>query len=352
MPSAPVTGPGGIRAPGVRTPVDERQHASRRVGHRARMRTARREERALRAAVVASAFGGVAHRRDLRAAGVTRQDVATEVAAGRWLVVGRHTVATTTGEPSREALWWRAVWESGAGAVLDGVSALQAQGMTGFETAVIDVSMPSANRDHDVAGVRLHRRRVVGPVAYGGVPRTLPAQATIRAAQWATSDRQAALLVCVPVQQRLVRPDDLLTAWAAVGRSPRRALLDAVVRDVCDGAHSLGELDVGRLCRWRGIPVPTRQRVVRLPTGRIYLDVAWEDIGLVVEIDGGHHLLALNPVDDALRQNEMTMGSEWVLRIPVLGLRLAPERFLDQLLRAWRLRAAGAGVGAGVGAAV
>ena len=60
------------------------------------------------------------------------------------------------------------------------------------------------------------------------------------------------------------------------------------------------------------------------PGGRVYLDVAWEDIGLVVEIDGGHHALALNPVDDALRQNEVTLGADMVLRIPVLGLRLTP----------------------------
>ena len=61
------------------------------------------------------------------------------------------------------------------------------------------------------------------------------------------------------------------------------------------------------------------------PGGRVYLDVAWEDIGLVVEIDGGHHALALNPVDDALRQNEVTLSADMVLRIPVLGLRLTPE---------------------------
>jgi very-short-patch-repair endonuclease len=65
--------------------------------------------------------------------------------------------------------------------------------------------------------------------------------------------------------------------------------------------------------------------VVRsLPGGRVYLDVAWEGIGLVVEIDGGHHAVALNPVDDALRQNEIVLGDARVLRVPVLGLRLAP----------------------------
>ena len=71
--------------------------------------------------------------------------------------------------------------------------------------------------------------------------------------------------------------------------------------------------------------------------GRVYLDVAWEDIALVVEIDGGHHGLALSPVDDALRQNEVVLGASRVLRIPVVGLRLDPAAFLDQVVRAHRL---------------
>jgi very-short-patch-repair endonuclease len=78
------------------------------------------------------------------------------------------------------------------------------------------------------------------------------------------------------------------------------------------------------------------------PGGRVYLDVAWEDVGLVVEIDGGQHALALNPVDDALRQNEVTLGDDLVLRIPVLGLRLTPAAFMDQVVRA-HARLAGRG---------
>ena len=62
-----------------------------------------------------------------------------------------------------------------------------------------------------------------------------------------------------------------------------------------------------------------------LANGRVYLDVAWEDVGLVVEIDGGHHGWALNTVDDALRQNEVSLGLDIVLRLPVLGLRLTPD---------------------------
>ena len=81
---------------------------------------------------------------------------------------------------------------------------------------------------------------------------------------------------------------------------------------------------------------PSRQAVRTLPDGRIYLDVAWEDIGLVVEIDGGHHAMALNVVDDALRQNEVVLREERVLRVPVLGLRLVPDDFMGQVVRAHR----------------
>ena len=297
----------------------------------------RRVPRAQRAAVgarLAADHGGVAHRRDLRAAGVSRDDVRSEVSAGRWTVAGRHTVVIGTGAPKGEALWWRAVWETGAGATLDGATALIAAGMTGFSPDSIDVAMPMANRWHRVDGVTVHRRDRVGTTTGAALPRCTSDWATIRAAEWARTDRTAALLVCLPVQQRLVAPDRLLAAWSTVRRSRRRRVLDAVVRDVCDGVHSLGELDFTRRCRGAGLPPPTRQVVREARGGRVYLDVAWEDIGLVVEVDGGHHSLALNPVDDALRQNDVALDGEVVLRIPLLGLRLEPDAFMAQVSRA------------------
>ena len=295
-----------------------------------------RELRARRGSEVAALHDGVAHRGELRTAGLTRHDVASEIAAGRWLRAGRHTVVIGTGPPGGEALLWRAVWESGSGAVLDGVAALVASGLTGLRREVIDVALPARGRGRALPGVRLRRRRDLGPCLSVGVPRVRPEVAVVHAAQWARSDRQAALVICLVVQQRLVPPDRLLDYWLTVTRSRRRAFIHAVIRDVCDGVHSLGELDFARLCRARGLPEPTRQAVRTQRDGRVYLDVAWEDIGLVVEIDGGHHGLALNPVDDALRQNEVVLGAARVLRIPVIGLRLDPEAFLDQVVRAHR----------------
>lgn len=66
-----------------------------------------------------------------------------------------------------------------------------------------------------------------------------------------------------------------------------------------------------------------------------------------MEIDGAHHAAGLADVDDALRQNEVTIDQSMVLRIPVLGLRLAEGTFMAQVRRAYdeaaRRRAAGIG---------
>lgn len=166
-----------------------------------------------------------------------------------------------------------------------------------------------------------------------GLPRTRVEWATIRAAQWAISERQAALLVALPIQQRLLPPERLMCAWGHVRRSPRRGFLGQIIADVCDGAHSLGELDFSALCRRYGVPKPDRQ-VLRLASGRwCHLDAYWEAAQLVVEIDGSQHQAPLNVVDDALRQNELTLTADAVLRIPLLGLRLEPVRFMGQIRR-------------------
>ena len=166
--------------------------------------------------------------------------------------------------------------------------------------------------------------------------------AAVSSAAWAVSDRQAALVLCLVLQQRLTTPDRLQAAWQCSTTRATRArtqMLSAVVADLCDGARSLGELDFAAMCRAAGLPSPSRQVVRELPGGLIYLDVAWEGIGLVVEIDGGHHALALNTVDDALRQNEVVLRDDRVLRIPVIGLRLIPEQFMAQVVQGHRTAA-------------
>ncbi|WP_132289405.1 hypothetical protein [Kribbella sp. VKM Ac-2568] len=62
--------------------------------------------------------------------------------------------------------------------------------------------------------------------------------------------------------------------------------------------------------------------------------VAREQYGLTVEIDGIQHTNAPAVIADALRQNDLTNGRSVVLRLPVLGLRSEPTRFLAQVRNA------------------
>ncbi|KNX37865.1 hypothetical protein [Luteipulveratus halotolerans] len=293
----------------------------------------RRPRRAWRAAVtadVAAAQGGALSRAQLRARGVTRYDVREEVAAGRWSVRGHQTVFIPPVEQEL-ADRWSAVFEVGAGARLDGVTALLQAGLKGWSQEVIDVSVPHHKKVRRVPGVRIHAVRALEALTTHALPRTRTEIATIRAAVWAVSDRQAATFIAMAVQQRLVAKPALLEAWDQMSYVRNAAFLGQIIRDVCAGAESLGELDFARLCRQYGLPEPERQVVRREGKSRVYLDVRWRDRAVVVEVDGAQHFSGLTPVDDALRQNAVVLGGDAVLRIPVLGLRLYESQFMEQV---------------------
>ena len=88
---------------------------------------------------------------------------------------------------------------------------------------------------------------------------------------------------------------------------------------------------MARECRRRGLPEPTRQVVRRTPGGTYYLDLIWEQWGVVVEVDGIHHSWAQQVMGDALRQNAITLSNARVLRLPLLGLRVDPDSFFAQI---------------------
>ncbi len=275
--------------------------------------------------------------------GLHRYDLRTELRAGRWWLPTANTVALSVGELSVRQRWWVALLETGCGdAALDGLTALQAAGLTGIDGPVV-VSCPHGSRPRPVSGVqvRVTRWRRPGDVVIAGIPRVGTPQAVVHAALWSPSQRQAALVVVSAVQQRLTAAARVSAALTQIPRHPRRQWLAQVVQDVTDGAQALGELDFARLCRRYGLPRPSRQAVRRTSQGRCYLDVAFDAYGVVVEIDGIQHLHGLSPVHDALRQNAVSLSGELVLRIPLLGLRTMPAQFMAQIQAALESRGGG-----------
>ena len=158
--------------------------------------------------------------------------------------------------------------------------------------------------------------------------------AGVRGALWARSDKQATLVLTMVVQQRMTTPERLGAELLSVSRDRRRLLLTAVVTDLLGGVRSLGEHEFAEMCRTRGVPEPSRQ-VLRQGSGqRWYLDVCWEQWGVVVEIDGIQHSWATNAVADALRHNAIAIDRALVLRLPLLGLRVAADEFFAQITEA------------------
>jgi hypothetical protein len=306
------------------------------MGH-AKQSAAHRQARRRRAADVAATQDGILSRRQLYAIGVLRSEIRAERNAGRWQRMGPQSLRVA---PSSDgtARWWCALIEVAPGAVLDGISALVAEGLKTIEEDRIHVAVPKSARPRRVRGVRVHetRRFCAEDVVTSGVPRMKPATAVVHAVLWARSNRQASLYVVAAVQQGLVRPAQLAVEVAKVRRHRRRTLLAALVLDVTSGVQSMGELDFARLCDERGFPPPDRQVMRRGANGRIYLDADWLRFYVTVEIDGIQHLDAAAVIADALKQNTVALEGGVVLRIPLLALRSDPTPFMDQVEAALR----------------
>lgn len=106
------------------------------------------------------------------------------------------------------------------------------------------------------------------------------------------------------------------------------------------GAEALSEIDLLRLCRRYGLPVPDLQQRRTDQSGRTrYLDAYWRRWRLHVEVDGAHHMYAAHWEADLRRQNDVWIAGDRILRFTSYQARHRPAEVADQIGRA--LRAAG-----------
>lgn len=277
-------------------------------------------------------------RRQLAAAGVPRWLVRRETRVGRWQRTGRQTLALHNGPLSVESRRWIAALELGPRAALAGVTARQHDGIAHLDDETIHVIVPQGARRPKLVGVTRHesRRWREQDVETAGIRRTRPAVSAVMAALWANTERQATFFLILPVQQGLCTPAQLAEALERVRRHRFRKALWQAVADIVDGARSIGELDVGRALARRGLPAPSRQVKRQRPDGTVYLDLAWEDYGLSMEIDGAQHDLPWMRLTDTVRDLETLAEGKHVLRIPLLAWRLDEGRVLDAVEAVFR----------------
>lgn len=238
-------------------------------------------------------------------------------------MVHRGVYVTHNGPLSAEQQLWAAALAAGNGrpALLVGVTALLLLGLRKFTSDVVHVIVPAHRRDRNVpVGVRIHRTSVLGATdveTKARPPCTRAARSMVDAAQWARTDREARTIIAMCFQQRLVVVGDVDTVMGRMSRIKRGRLIRATVADVVAGSQTITELDLVRLCRDAGLPVPSRQ-VLRTDAQhrRRFLDAYFDEWRVVVEVDGAHHMDVDEWWSDMRRHNALSVNGEILLRFP------------------------------------
>ena len=161
-----------------------------------------------------------------------------EVAARRWQRIARCYVAQN-GPLTERQRQWVAVLNAGPRAALAGRSAAAAAGLTGWDDGPIHVIVPrGASTPPRIEGVKLRwTRGLVDIHPAASLPRVRTATALVQASGWMVSDRAAMGVLAAGVQQRLVRPNDLRAAAAAM-RELRRGRLVSGGATTCSARTS------------------------------------------------------------------------------------------------------------------
>src|ERR1700733_6347880 len=159
---------------------------------------------------------------------LSRQQLRWRVTSGRWQQACHGIVVAHSGPMTQKQQLWAALLWAGEGAVRAGLTAARLEGLEGFPgrdnaAQPIHLLVPacrSVRRKPSGLPVAVHYSIMLTPedVHPLRVPRR--ARSRVDAAAWAGSDRRAQAVLAAGVQQRLVRPGDLLAAAAGNQRRP------------------------------------------------------------------------------------------------------------------------------------
>jgi hypothetical protein len=181
----------------------------------------------------------VVSRRQLHQVELTWHHVDARIRAGVWQELGPSVFLPHGGPLSEQQKLGAAVLHGGKGAVLSGLTAARADGLEGFETAAFHVVTPhGSNRDdleHEQLSVKVHEsRRLTDADVHPtrNPPRTRLTRSIVDGASLASNDGRCRAIIAASVQQRLVRPCELIVVARARRTLARRALIIETIGDV------------------------------------------------------------------------------------------------------------------------
>lgn len=270
---------------------------------------------------------------------LSRGEIRARVESGRWQRPHRGVLVTHNGPLTPDQEMWVCLLAAPPRSALAGPTAARLEGLRGFESGATWIVVPGGRRKLKRPGTVVLWSTRLGPddVHTLRVPRrTCIERSVLDMSINAASSRAARAPLLAAVQQGVTMSGRLREALTRRGPCAHHALMEETIADADGGIHSLPEKEFELILRRRGLPQPTRQRIVRRPDGRYYLDADWDQFDLSAEIHGIPHLEVRHWDADLDRYNELTLDGRRLLQFASYAVRHLPARVGDQVERGLR----------------
>ena len=267
------------------------------------------------------------------------QYVRHRVASGRWQRPVRGVVVTHNGPLAQDELDRLALCAAAPGAALAGLTALRIDGLAAPPTQMRHIVLPAGARARNIPNVLFHWSTELTDADVHPLRtprRTRPARSAVDAAAWAEAKRSARWIVIATIQHGLATPQQIREALTRRGPCRYRSVISESTLDADGGKQSLPERDLEYIWDVVGLPPLSRQRTIRGPDGRFYLDAYCDALGFGVEIHGIPHLRLERWDADLTRANEITIAGEPHLAFSSFAIRHEQVAVANQL---WRMGA-------------
>jgi hypothetical protein len=271
---------------------------------------------------------------------------------GRWIGSGRlvrlHPGWVTAPEFTDE--WTvRAHAATGyTGGPLSHMSALAVHGLVDNRVTRLNVTVTGERKLRTSRWLRVHRTRSRPIVVHtAGLPATTPARSLVDT--WGDAHRAGAMRgfdsvvrgACLrATRERVVTPAELLSELGLRPELPGRASLAHLVDLIVGGCQSeLEVFGVQHVLALPGLPPCRQQHRLVLPNGPVFLDAAWPEVKLAVELDGAAFHGSPEVRERDLRRDAALGALGWVvLRFSYRQLTRHPQRCRAQIAAAYRSR--------------
>jgi len=280
-------------------------------------------------------------------AGVSRKMLRSRLVRGSLVLVDRDTYSIAGARLTWEGRVLGLVLAAGPGAIASHRAAAALWGIEGFNKGTPELTVPRGKRfrradavvhestDLQLAGVR---RRAAIPV-------TDPGRTLLDLAR-RTGDERLSRAIESARRQNLTSWKELIATLARHARCGRPGIV-RLRRVIAEGVHrdeitdSDFELLVLVLLVERGLPEPVLHHRVIAPDGRLIaeVDLAYPELKIAIELDGGDHRRSDVFERDRPRQNDLVLAGWIVLRFTWRAYVDRPDQLVAAVLAA-RSRAA------------